>query len=314
MRIWIWCLMVLVGLCSCKVKSDTELPAGKYELLGLIDGNEQIEMNLKINSEGNIKGNYTIKKSQKSFDFKGNVFDNDKVTLFVENPSGGDDALETWNLTAESDEEDVIMKGTITDNKGKTKKVVISNDAFNLKGYKESDSKSESAATATAAESLRKLKASYISGGMSAMVEPQYGNDYLPQYLFNGNNAKCWSIYPSEADYAGATSTTVYASLDGNQLEEVQVYNGYQKNADIYRKNSRPKRIYIALVDGGSGNETVIYNGHLQDSMGAQTVARNLGMDIGAGDQVKIEIFPNEVYYGSKYEDLCLSGVVFKGK
>ena len=316
MRYLIWCLIVLTGLCACKrVSSNNELPTGKYELLGLIDGEKSIELNMKVGSDGNVKGNYTVKKDNSVYEFKGTVFDNDKVTLYVSNPNGGGEDIETWNLTAETDAEDIILKGTITDNKGKTKKVVVSNDSFNLTKAPSvsKDGAKEEAVAAKAPSGPRKLKATYQSGGTEALVEPQAGTDYKPSYLFNGNNSKSWQIYPSIAEYYGSSATTVYAKLEGNVLDEVQVYNGYQKSKDLYEKNSRPRRIYIALV-GSDGSEMTIFDGNLKDKMGAQTVASNLDLPISGGDRVKIQIFPYDIYEGWKYEDLCLSGVVFKGK
>lgn len=306
--------VLLVMTSSCKKTGNFEIEKGKYELSGSLDSGEKVNMVMKLTSKGKIRGQYVI-GSKEAKDFEGSIFDKDKVTLYV---GDNDDPTVTWNLTAESEDDDITLSGTMTDaKKGKVYKVELSSDPLLLSktAKSESSAKADDDEPATEAKELstHKLKTTYKSGGTGALVAPQYGFDYKPSYLFNGNKSKCWALDYYSIDYAGNDATTVYAKVDGDVLEKVVVYNGYQKSSDIYHKNTRPRHVTVSVYSPSSGSESIFYDGYLSDKMGSQTL-NGSPQPLESGDLVKFYVDPEDVYWGNKYTDICLSQVDYYGK
>jgi hypothetical protein len=79
-------------------------------------------------------------------------------------------------------------------------------------------------------------------------------------------------------------------------IKGIEIHNGYQKNSDIYYKNSRVRRLRVVFSQGESRTFT------LQDQFGAQTIA--LDRPIKA---YWAQFIIDDVYAGSKYSDTALS-------
>ncbi len=84
---------------------------------------------------------------------------------------------------------------------------------------------------------------------------------------------------------------------------EVNGFNinaGYQKNNDLYKKNSRPEEVYIKFSDGSGAKIS------LEDINGVQDVKFGSGI---VTESITITI--NSVYEGNKYEDTVISEISF---
>ena len=113
---------LLVPFAACKKHKKGEiLSEGKYEFYGLVDNKEPIVMEIKVDDDGQIKGKYGVGKDDDKIaekDWKkirGSVFDKNKVTLFV--TDGDNNTIETWNVFAVKDDDEVVLEGTINDSK-----------------------------------------------------------------------------------------------------------------------------------------------------------------------------------------------------
>lgn len=82
------------------------------------------------------------------------------------------------------------------------------------------------------------------------------------------------------------------------RIRRVMVLNGYQKSAKSFRQNARARDIVIETDRGARFRHT------LADRRGVQVI--NLG---GWFDVRILRIRIQSIYRGSKYEDLCMSGL-----
>ena len=85
--------------------------------------------------------------------------------------------------------------------------------------------------------------------------------------------------------------------FDGPRLiTGIENRNGYQKNSDIYYKNSRVRRLRVVFSQGESRTFT------LQDKFGAQTISLDRPIKV-----YWAQFIIDEVYAGNKYSDTALS-------
>jgi hypothetical protein len=127
----------------------------------------------------------------------------------------------------------------------------------------------------------------------SSILNPQLGNSYGVQHLFAGNGTTAWV----EGKNGQGVGEWVVVEFDGQRLiKGFEVLNGYQKNPDIYYKNSRVRRLRVVFSNGESRTFT------LQDQFGAQ--ALSLGRPVRA---YWAQFVIDDVYPGSKYTDTALS-------
>jgi hypothetical protein len=127
----------------------------------------------------------------------------------------------------------------------------------------------------------------------SSILAPQLGNSYGVQHLFQGNGTTAWV----EGKSGSGIGEWVVVEFAGQRaIKGIEIHNGYQKNSDIYYKNSRVRRLRVVFSQGESRTFT------LQDQFGAQTIA--LDRPIKA---YWAQFIIDDVYAGSKYSDTALS-------
>jgi Caspase domain len=127
----------------------------------------------------------------------------------------------------------------------------------------------------------------------SSILSPQLGNSYGVQHLFSGNGSSAWV----EGRPGQGIGEWVVVEFDGHRLVRgFEVLNGYQKNSDIYAKNSRVRRLRAVFSQG----ESLTFN--LQDKFGPQTIS--LDRPIKA---YWVQFVIDEVYPGNRYTDTALS-------
>ncbi len=98
----------------------------------------------------------------------------------------------------------------------------------------------------------------------SSILAPQFGNSYGVQNLFEGSGSTAWV----EGRPGHGVGEWIVIEFDGPRLiTGIEIRNGYQKNSDIYYKNSRVRRLRVVFSQGESRTFT------LQDKFGAQTIS-----------------------------------------
>jgi hypothetical protein len=127
----------------------------------------------------------------------------------------------------------------------------------------------------------------------SSVLAPQFGSAYGVGDLFSNT--------PGEAWVAGKPGPGVgeWITIDFDELRLVKaviVRNGYQKNSDIFRRNSRVRRLRLVFSQGETQTLTLL------DSMDLQTIA--LDPPVGA---YWVQFIIDAVYPGSAYSDTAIS-------
>ncbi|MFP4497943.1 MAG: NADase-type glycan-binding domain-containing protein [Vulcanimicrobiota bacterium] len=97
-------------------------------------------------------------------------------------------------------------------------------------------------------------------------------------------------------DYHGSGGTTTFTGF--------KIANGYTKNFDIWKKNSRVK---LLRLDSNGKSRFYI---QLADSMNARGAVFPY-LEVKGGDVIRITI--EDVYPGTKYTDTCISELISTG-
>ena len=127
----------------------------------------------------------------------------------------------------------------------------------------------------------------------SSMLAPQFGNDYGVSHLFSNSLSEAW-VEGRPGHGVGEWVTIDFPEL--RQVRAIIVRNGYQKNADIFRKNGRVRRLRLVFSQG----ETHVVT--LQDGMDLQTL--QLERPVRA---YWVQFVIEDVYPGSTYTDTALT-------
>jgi hypothetical protein len=127
----------------------------------------------------------------------------------------------------------------------------------------------------------------------SSVLPPEFGNFYGVQNLFSSDNATAWV----HGTHRAGTGQWIVVEFDSLRLvNSVAIRNGYEKNADIYSKNSRVRQLRLLFSQGES--KTV----SLEDRRGEQTIF--LDHPIKA---YWVQFVIEDVFPGSKYPDTAIS-------
>lgn len=163
---------------------------------------------------------------------------------------------------------------------------------------------------------------------------------YPPSNLFDNNLKTCWV-----SDFGKIKDSSIYIKIPKKNQFSIDIFSGYGKSKSLYFKNSRPKKIrvkiFVAINPSGYvteigsfyramkyPNENIIY---LKDKFGTQSFNiqfshkkiidfQNMVLkdfDLKFKKKIdhsclilKLEII--DIYKGSKYDDLCISEIIFK--
>lgn len=231
-------MSLILPFSSClkkdKSSDDTELPAGEYDFIGLVDNKNEVKMNLKVNDEGKIKGRYgysdKIKKDDNSYyTVKGSIFDKNKVTLYVADEAG--ETVETWNVFAEKDEDDIILKGTLNDSKKNTiYNVVLSTNEAKV----QSDIKAPSVEKDDKPAAKEPAEEKAVEKKEAAPAKPLNTSPYAiapGSHTFNGTAQGKYPIvvYLTVADGGSVSGKMAYKSMlkRGGGADSYMYFNGY---------------------------------------------------------------------------------------
>jgi hypothetical protein len=165
------------------------------------------------------------------------------------------------------------------------------------------------------AQQNQSVSIDYIHSGAIVVDEWKSPGLYSPVNIFDGNlntiyaQRKCRSFrYESK----GINFTVRFNR--SVQIDEIRIMNGFGKNTDLFRKNSRIKSIRMELYadDGLKLDEKpTIETTVLNDTMEFQS------LKFSKEHRVKLlKLITVDLYKGSKYDDTCMTelGFYYKGQ
>jgi uncharacterized caspase-like protein len=127
----------------------------------------------------------------------------------------------------------------------------------------------------------------------SSALGPQFGNTYGVGHLFDGDRSTAW-VEGAAGQGIGEWITVEFDTA--RLVRSIVIDNGYQKNSDIFYKNSRVRR--MTLVFSGGERQSL----SLQDQFGQQT------FPIDRPTRARwIQLIIEDVYPGNKYQDTAIS-------
>ncbi len=128
---------------------------------------------------------------------------------------------------------------------------------------------------------------------VSSVLAAEAGNLYSVDNLFSANPATAWV----HGTHKSGIGQWIVVEFDGwRAVKSVTVRNGYEKNADIFEKNSRVRQLRLAFSQG----ESKVVS--LEDRQGDQTIV--LDQPVKA---YWIQFVIEDVFAGSKYPDTAIS-------
>lgn len=118
---------------------------------------------------------------------------------------------------------------------------------------------------------------------------------HFPENIVDGTLQNAWV----EGAVGQGVEEWIQFSFNGTYtVSGIEIYSGYQKSADLYQKNSRPKDVRIVFSDGTEESFT------LDDIDGIQTLYFSKGMNTDT-----LTLYIESVYPGTKFEDTVISEI-----
>lgn len=131
----------------------------------------------------------------------------------------------------------------------------------------------------------------------SYLTQASYNLYHTPERMTDGDLTTAW-VEGVAGDGIGESVTFTF---DGTYLVSgMQIYAGYQKSGDLYKKNARPA---VLTVTFSNGEELTVT---LQDVNGVQDIAFEVPAETGS-----VTLAIASVYAGSKYQDTVISELSF---
>lgn len=158
------------------------------------------------------------------------------------------------------------------------------------------------------------LKVSGVSYGNS--LKPQSGNTYEAINLCDGDLSTAWAVNLNNAIYDCDQLYGPTVRVNCKKLSHIVVWNGYAKNENSFKNNSRAARIKLVKYDRENDYEIVLTEEELKDVSSPQTIRIP---DVAGNNNITELwlIFDTEnnggFYKGDKWNDLCISEIEFWG-
>lgn len=151
-------------------------------------------------------------------------------------------------------------------------------------------------------------------------LAPQGGNTYEARNLCDGDSSTTWAVnLDDEGIYDCDQLYGPLFTMNCKKLSHIIIRNGYCKNADAFKNNTRAAKIkFLSLVDDeGGDDERVLFDGPLRDTSKPQRL--EIPLDLADNNNIRqismnFNTQLNGGYYaGAKWNDLCISEVEFWG-
>ena len=204
------------------------------------------------------------------FDSLGVFFKGDKVRLVGEQ---GNDIGETWYQIEYDNPTVGLIKGWVR------------KDFININKPEDT------------AKSNKSYTTKQVSGVSHSSALKDGGSEYAGSLTIDGDIKTCWA----EGEKGlGLGESLDFKFNDTYEISGMDIWIGYQKSQDLFKKNARPRIIDIFASDGS--DETY----ELQDVMGSQRIIFKKPIKTNSIKLIILKATP-----GDKYDDTCISEVKF---
>lgn len=161
-------------------------------------------------------------------------------------------------------------------------------------------------------------------------MSSQGNNNYHPRNLNDNNPNTAWAIRLNkyQAEF-GIVQGPIFTLSSPSRIAGVEIYNGYGKNENSFKNNTRAAKVLVyryhpeydgetaeGQMEGDIEKRDIIYEGPLADSSERQFFEVSSHYDNSEPTLMVALIFedptsPTGYYRGNKWNDLCISEVHF---
>jgi hypothetical protein len=127
----------------------------------------------------------------------------------------------------------------------------------------------------------------------------KFQENYHPSYVADGDPKTAW-VEGVSGTGAGEWIRLKLTPLNDTTSVRLVVHNGYQKSADLFAANARPKEVVIKLLPSGV---------EVKHTFGAKMGREEIRIEQLAGLVDAVELKIVSVTEGRKYEDTCISDI-----
>ena len=159
----------------------------------------------------------------------------------------------------------------------------------------ETDTGESDGAEETAGVQVSGIQMDSVSEVSASSSLSEYDMTHEPEFLTDGMVKTAW-VEGAPGQGIGESVTLYFDEV--YQVTGVDIYARYHKSKSLYRKNSRPKEIFVEFSDG-SGETFVLKNQFKKQSVRLSRPA----------DTEYMKITMESVYLGSKFEDTVISEI-----
>jgi hypothetical protein len=133
----------------------------------------------------------------------------------------------------------------------------------------------------------------------------RFQENYHPNYVLDENPATAW-VEGAEGQGEGESITLPLSALSSARALRLRIWNGFQKSRALAARNSAPRRVTLAVLDG-AGVEVATEEAELTRAWGPQAVV----IDVPPARSVAaVRLTVRSVYPGTRYKDTCISDVL----
>lgn len=141
-------------------------------------------------------------------------------------------------------------------------------------------------------------KKTVLSAYSTSTLGDQAGFNYAADNIIDADTSTCWA---EGVDGSGIGEIIEIGSNKTLEFNTIIINNGYCKSERLFNENNRAKKLRLTFDDG----ESVILN--LKD--GYSNFKNSFDMPKVKTKSITIEIV--DVYKGSKWDDTCISDIIF---
>ena len=140
------------------------------------------------------------------------------------------------------------------------------------------------------------------------------GPQYSAKNLFDHNYSTCWAVSEDKAKnskelYNNNTIYSVSFTVDKDDINLINIFNGYHKSEALLHANARPTWIRIT-ASSDKQEEITLYEGELSNiEYPEQPQQIYIWRNLNGHNNIKIYINPNDIIPGRKYNDICISEI-----
>lgn len=149
------------------------------------------------------------------------------------------------------------------------------------------------------------IEVTSISVVASHTLPNQGSNSYQASNLLDGNSSTIWATH-----FTGNEETLTFY-MNVNKLYKLLIVNGYRKDGKSFKNNSLAKSIKVYVDNVLAAKEELLDYEYERELESVPAFPDWIMLDKEYNNVREVKIVIESVYQGSKWNDLCISDIIF---